>query len=76
MKLYLVTTQKTFGKYVNFYVVADNPDQAYNGVRLFLDEHDLCFRKEREMDSVKLIADEQKYGSIETILLIKPTDTP
>lgn len=69
MKLYKVTIQGS-GKYHEQYVVADNPDNAYNLVRNFLDENDLYFRKDRALDTIQLLADENKYEDIQTLLHI------
>jgi len=43
------------------YVVANNPDEAYKAVRAFLDHEDLGFEHERQLDLVKLLAEEGRY---------------
>jgi hypothetical protein len=39
------------------YVVATDPTEAYDKVRKFLDEYNLGFPGERELDTIELIAD-------------------
>ena len=45
------------------YVVARNPDEAYKKLRKYLDEKDLGFRKERDLDKVELVAEAIDYPS-------------
>ena len=66
MKLYRVFL-KGGGEYRESYVVANDATEAYNKVRKRLDEDDLCFEHEREMDSVTLIADDVHYPPCKTI---------
>ncbi len=74
MQLYLVKTHALpNSRYGSFYVVADNTGQAYTQVREFLDDHNLCFGKERGLDSVTLLADEGPYADIGRILFICPS---
>ena len=72
MKLFLVTLQglnnSTGVSYHSSYVVATDPNEAYFKVRVWLDKKDYGFRHERELDSVKLIADESTYSDIRTPL--------
>ncbi len=44
------------------YVIALDPTAAYNAVREYLDKEDLGFRYERELESIKLIADTCEYA--------------
>jgi len=65
-KLYRVvlrgmTINSTGAAYGVSYVIADNCDEAYQKVRKFLDENDLGFTKDRELDRVELIADSYRY---------------
>ena len=69
MKLFRVITRKSYGKYSTFYVVAEDPTTAYDKVKKFLDDNDLCFFNDRAMKTIELIADNEKYGSCEDILL-------
>ncbi len=69
MNLFRVITKKSYGKYSTFYVVAEDPTTAYSKVREFLDSNDLCFSNDRAMKTIELIADSNKYGSCEDILL-------
>lgn len=71
MKLYLVTLQGMWGGYGSSYVVATDPTAAYTVVRKFLDEHNLGFYKDRELQSVKLVADTNLCGDCGTILHIQ-----
>lgn len=50
------------------YVIAENTDEAYNKVRKFLDEKDLGFFKDRELDKIELIADSYQYTHIGCLL--------
>lgn len=68
MKLYKVTcrgmtttcmgTQTAHGV---AYVVAENASEAYSKLRKSLDDHDLGYSRDREMDKVELIADIRDY---------------
>ena len=42
-------------------VVAGDPTTAYETVRAWLDEKNYGFRKDRELDSVELVADNNEY---------------
>jgi len=74
MKLYKVEIHGGFSShstdYHTSYVVAADPTSAYKIVREFLDKEDLCFRNEREMKSVELIADTEHYGDCRTLLFL------
>lgn len=66
MKLYRVTLRgmiynSTCVAYGLSYVISENSDEAYKKVRKFLDENDLGFSKDRELDKVELIADSYLY---------------
>ena len=67
MKLYRVTCRgmtSTIGGNVAHglaYVVAENSADAYQRVRTELDNIDLGFAKDREMDKVELLAEEGMY---------------
>lgn len=50
------------------YVIAEDSEKAYQKVKKFLDEKDLCFSKEREMKCVELLADDNYYGDVEDML--------
>jgi hypothetical protein len=43
------------------YVVAENMDEAYKKVRNYLDEKDLGFENDREMESIQLLAETGDY---------------
>ena len=68
-KLYKVTLQKSYGKYGHAYVVAPDPEQAYQKYRQFLDKLGLMFTNDRGLKSVELIADSKQYGECETLLI-------
>ena len=72
-KLYRVTlrgmTHNSTGvTYGLSYVIAKNSDEAYKKVRKFLDENDLGFTKDRELDKVELIADSYHYTNVGYLL--------
>lgn len=52
------------------YVIAENTDEAYNKVRKFLDEKDLGFSKDRELDKIELIADSYQYTKVGRLLYL------
>lgn len=66
-RLYLVRCkgmQTTSGGQVAYgqaFVVAENPDEAYRKLRSSLDARGLGFVKEREMQSVELVAEAIDY---------------
>jgi len=70
MKLFRVYLNGAGSRYNTSYAVAENFDDAYQKVRKFLDEKDLCFDKERECTNIELIADTEHYCDIETILFL------
>lgn len=74
-KLYRVTLKgmtysSTGVVYGVSYVVAKNSDDAYQKVRKFLDEKDLGFSHERELEKVELIADSYQYTDVRTMLYL------
>jgi len=74
MKLYRVNL-KGFGYsncvvYGSSYVVAEDSHKAYLKVRKYLDDKGYGFKKEREMKSVDLIADEDEYTDVQTRLFL------
>ena len=66
--LYKVTVRGFIGNNES-YVLADNPDKAYNLVRNFLDENAYGFGYERELDSITLIATANKYDNIPMVFV-------
>lgn len=73
MKLYRVTlkgmtTSSTGISYGVSYVVAENTDEAYKKVRKFLDENDLGFSKDRELDKIEVIADSHRHTNLGILL--------
>ncbi len=70
MKLYRVNIRSR-GRYGISYVVASDSEKAYRLVRKYLDENDICFSKDRVMESVHLIADLYKYSNIPILYLEK-----
>ena len=53
MKMYKIKI-RTYKKGCVNYVVANNPTEAYQILRKYLDEKDYFFEKERELDSISL----------------------
>lgn len=43
------------------YVVADNPDEAYQKMRDSLEKRSLGFSTDREMDKIELLAEDDDY---------------
>lgn len=76
MKLWLVTTHipgnclSTQMDYSIFYVLAENPDEAYKKVRKFLDDNDIGFTANRCLNKITLLADEYKYNELGKILIL------
>lgn len=76
MKLYLVKLrgmQSNIGgniAYGKSYVLADDSDSAYKKVKNFVDKEDLGFAKDRELESVELLAYESRYNYIGTMIFI------
>ena len=68
MKLYRITLRNSYSAP---YVVADNPEEAYQIVKKYLDEKDLCFREEREFHSAELLAESCDYSNCKTQLFVK-----
>lgn len=61
-KLYKVELREIgCGKYRTSYVVAETTHAAYMKVRAYLDEHNIGFRKSRELFRVELIAEDAMY---------------
>ena len=57
------------------YVVAENPKDAYEEVRMFLDKENLGFKVERVLDTIELLAEQDRYPECRTMLFIaKNTD--
>lgn len=74
-KLYKVTLRgmtinSTGIAYGVSYVIADNCNEAYQKVRIFLDENDIGFSKDRELDKVELLADNYRYSEVGYLLYL------
>jgi non-ribosomal peptide synthetase component E (peptide arylation enzyme) len=72
-KLYRVTlrgmTYNSTGiAYGVSYVIAKDPNEAYQKVRKFLDDNDIGFTRYRELDKVELIADTYRYTDVGYLL--------
>jgi hypothetical protein len=71
-KLYRVTLKgmhyNTGIAYGHSYVIAENSDEAYQKVLNFLNENNLGFSKDRELDKVELIADSYRYTNVGCML--------
>lgn len=48
-------------EYGHPYVVAENPTEALNKVQKYLNKKDIGFTREREMDTIQLLAEEGDY---------------
>ncbi len=49
-------------------------DEAYEQVRKFLDDNDLCFSDERELDTIELLAENTRYPACKKMLLMQGQD--
>lgn len=74
MKLYRVKLRGMASSYGVSYVVADNPDHAYKRVRKYLDVRDLGFSKDRELDTIELLAETGDYPACQTQLHLPQTE--
>jgi hypothetical protein len=75
MKLFRVTLKgmkmnSTGITYGISYVVAESMDKAYEKVRNFLDGNDIGFRKDREVETIELIADSYRFNDVGTLLFL------
>ena len=52
------------------FVVAESPDAAYQAVRDFLDNNNLCYDDERELKSIELLAEDREYPACRTMLFL------
>lgn len=74
-KLYKVTlkgmTHSSTGvKYGINYVVANDSEEAYKKVRKFLDDGDMGFSSERELDKIELLAENYQYTNTQYMLFL------
>lgn len=74
-KLYRVTLRgMTFSmisiSYGISYVVARSCDDAYDKVKKYLDENNIGYSRDRELDKIELIAEEGKYTQTGTMLYL------
>lgn len=75
MKLYRIKLKGMCGlftgaSYGNPYVVAENPSEALNKVQKYLNEKDIGFTKDREMDKIELLAEEGDYPECQIQLFL------
>jgi hypothetical protein len=52
------------------YVLAENPSQAYDKLRDILDKRDLGFSHERELESIRLLAEDSDYPNCRMRLIL------
>ncbi len=69
-KLYRVTLRGMILTFGVSYVVANNAEDAYQKVRKFVDEKDLGYSYQREMDKIELIAEDNQYTGTRTMLFL------
>ena len=67
-KLYRVTCRGMKSSHGMAYVVARDPGEAYSKVRESLDDRDLGFDADREMEKVELLAEQADYPECKTSL--------
>ena len=65
-----MTSSTTGVAYGISYVIAKNMDEAYKKVREFLDDSDIGFRKDREIEKVELLAEDYQYTDTGTMLFL------
>lgn len=76
MKLYLVKLrgmQSAYSgniRYGRSYVLADGPSSAIKKVQNFVNKQDLGFEWERELESIELLADEDRYNDTGTMIFV------
>ena len=75
MKLFRVvlkgmTISSTGTPHGDCFVVANDPTEAYNVVRKFIDDKDFGFSHERELDRVELLADTCHYSDVRKQLFL------
>ena len=56
--------------YQESYVVAEHATEAYEKIRAFLDTEDYGFDHERELLSVTLLAEDNRYTDVKTRLFL------
>ena len=73
-KLYKVTCrgmQSSIGSCIVHgiaFVVATNPDQAYRKLLKYLEKEDLGYDRDRELETIELIAEDDDYPDCQTRL--------
>ena len=65
-----MTSSVTGVAYGISYVIAKNMDEAYRKVRKFLDDQDIGFRKDWEIEKVELLAEDDQYTDIGAMLFL------
>ena len=75
MKLYRVTlrgmkSSATGTVYGISYVVAENSETAYLKVKEFLNKNDYGFATDREMELIELLAEDNQYSPVRTMLYL------
>jgi hypothetical protein len=75
-KLYQVTIRTVSTRYKTFFSVAFDPKEAYQQVRDYLDEKDVLFKSERELYTIKLLAECVDAPDCGAILLISDSNNP
>lgn len=75
MNLYKVTLRGMTSSSITMihginYVVASDPTTAYNKVRKHLDENDIGFSSDRELDKIELIASSKDYNDTKIKLFL------
>mgnify|MGYP003593638204 CR=1 FL=1 len=65
-----MTSSVTGVAYGISYVIAKDMNEAYKKVREFLDDSDIGFRKDREIEKVELLAEDYQYTDTGTMLFL------
>ena len=66
MKLYYVQCKNYKA---SAYVLAEHPTEAYEKLRALYEEKDWFFRRDRELESIKLIAEYTNYPDCEMLIM-------
>jgi hypothetical protein len=74
-KLFLVKLIGLCGGTVNTdynesYVIAKDLTEAYNKYEKYLDENDIGFKDDRELQQITLLAEETRYPDCKTLLIM------
>lgn len=70
LKLFEIELQGNIERFRPVFVVAHSPDEAYDKVRKWLDENKYGDSSERELNYIRLIAEDYRYTDAKSRLFI------